>query len=547
MIQNPIFKGFNPDPCIVRKGEDYYVAVSSFEWFPGIPVYHSRDLKNWQLLTHVLQDDRHPDLRKLPSAKGIWAPSLTWCEEEGLFYVVYGVMNAMNARYFDVDNYLITAPEITGPWSEPVYLHSAGFDASILHDTDGRKWIVSLEWETRAEYEKPGAICLVEYSPEEKAIVGFPERIWHGGTDRGCIEAPHLTKRGDYYYIMTAEGGTGYGHAITMGRAKNVRGPYVSDPQNPILTSWPQNFNERHDANHLKPHYFNPQTYLQKAGHGSYVETPQGEVYLVHLCSRPFRDERRCTLGRETAIQQMHWTQDNWLRLKAGGNIAQHYVNESTLPHWPFAQTAPTDHFDGPEFDNRFYAPRIDFRRFASLQQRAGNVTLRGQESLSSTNNVSLLAKKLTSVYAEITTALDFTPQVYQHSAGLVLYYDNMNYLYLFKAFNDATGEMQLSVIHMENGQRHDLARPIAVDAQPLFLKMNIEGRVITCSWSYSDEDYQQIGESYDTTTFSDEYSQYGEFTGAFFGLACVDSLLHRQTACFDFLRYEADEIRSID
>ncbi|MCK2099956.1 family 43 glycosylhydrolase, partial [Klebsiella michiganensis] len=113
MIQNPVFKGFNPDPSICRRGDDYYVAVSSFEWFPGLPVYHSRDLKHWQLLTHVLTDDNNPDLKKLPSAKGIWAPSLTWCEEEKLFYVIYGVMNSMNSRYFDVDNYLITASEIT--------------------------------------------------------------------------------------------------------------------------------------------------------------------------------------------------------------------------------------------------------------------------------------------------------------------------------------------------------------------------------------------------------------------------------------------------
>ena len=160
-------KGFNPDPCICRKGEDYYLAVSSFEWFPGIPVYHSKDLKNWELYTHVLTDDERVDLKKLPSSKGIWAPCLTYCEEEELFYVVYGVMNSMNARYFDVDNFLITAKDIKGPWSEPVYLHSSGFDASILHD-NGKKWIVSLEWETREGYEKPGAICLVEYSKEKK-------------------------------------------------------------------------------------------------------------------------------------------------------------------------------------------------------------------------------------------------------------------------------------------------------------------------------------------------------------------------------------------
>lgn len=177
MLKNPILPGFNPDPCICKAGDDYYMAVSSFEWMPGIPVYHSKDLKNWELYTHVLTDDETVDLKKLPSAKGIWAPCLTYCEKEELFYVVYGVMNSMNARYFDVDNYVITAKDIKGPWSEPVYLHSSGFDASMLHDDDGRKWIVSLDWETRAGYEKPGAICLVEYSPEKKEIIGYPKRI----------------------------------------------------------------------------------------------------------------------------------------------------------------------------------------------------------------------------------------------------------------------------------------------------------------------------------------------------------------------------------
>ena len=153
MLKNPILPGFNPDPCICRKGDDYYMAVSTFEWFPGIPIYHSKDMKNWELYTHVLTDDEKVDLKKLPSAKGIWAPCLTYCEKEDQFYVVYGVMNSMNARYFDVDNFLITAKDIKGPWSEPVYLHSSGFDASILHDDDGRKYIVSLAWETRAGCE----------------------------------------------------------------------------------------------------------------------------------------------------------------------------------------------------------------------------------------------------------------------------------------------------------------------------------------------------------------------------------------------------------
>lgn len=298
MLHNPIFKGFNPDPAICRKGDDYYVAVSTFEWFPGIPIYHSKDMKHWELLTHVLTDDTTPNLTKLPSAKGIWAPCLTYNEAEDMFYVIYGVMNSMNARYFDVNNYLIKSKSIEGPWSEPVYLTSSGFDASILHDDDGRKYIVSLEWETREGYEKPGVICCVEYDPETEHVVGYPKRIWRGATDRGCIEAPHLTKRDGWYYIMCAEGGTGYNHAVTMGRSRNVWGPYEPDPKGPLVTSQPKESNERADDDHLKPRYFNPESILQKSGHGSYVDLPNGETYLVHLTSRPFVPELRCTLGR---------------------------------------------------------------------------------------------------------------------------------------------------------------------------------------------------------------------------------------------------------
>ena len=372
MIQNPIFKGFNPDPCVCRKGDDYYAAVSSFEWFPGIPIYHSKDLKNWELYTHVLTDDKEVDLKKLPSAKGIWAPCLTYCKEEDLFYVVYGVMNSMNARYFDVDNFVITAKDIKGPWSKPVYLHSSGFDASMFHDDDGKKYVVSLEWETRAGYEKPGFISIVEYDPVKKGDCWLPPPMWRGGTDRGCIEAPHLTKRGGYYYIMCAEGGTGYNHCVTMGRSKNVWGPYERDPKNPIVTSSPNESNERHDPDHLKPKYFNPDSILQKSGHGSYVETQNGEVYLMHLCARPFVPELRCTLGRETAIQKMMWTEDGWLRMADGSNFAKMEVEEANLPEVKLSQVPSFDDFDGEELGNWYYAPRIMPQSFADVKSTSG-------------------------------------------------------------------------------------------------------------------------------------------------------------------------------
>lgn len=548
MIKNPIIPGFNPDPCICRKGDDYYLAVSTFEWFPGIPVYHSRDLKSWELYTHVLTDDVQVDLKRLPSAKGIWAPCLTYCEKEGLFYVVYGIMNSMNARYFDVDNYLITAKDIDGPWSDPVYLHSSGFDASILHDDDGRKWIVSLEWETRDGYEKPGAICLVEYSAEKKEILGYPRRIWSGGTDRGCIEAPHLYRRNGYYYIMCAEGGTGYGHSVTMGRAENIWGPYQSDPMNPIVTSAPGEFYERHDPDHLKPKYYNPESLLQKSGHGSYVETPLGEVYLVHLTARPFVPELRCTLGRETAIQQMVWTADDWLRMADGSSLAKSQVPESGLPECAVRGIPEFDDFNESQLGSWYYAPRIMPQRFADVTARPGYVRIRGQESRTSLNRVSILARKLTSVYARITTKMEFYPEVYQHSAGLILYYDNMNYVNLRKYYSESLGQSALSVVHLENGIRTEVdGTRVPVEDGPVYFRLTIQGREFYFEWSYDGKDYRKIGAAFDTTRFSDEYCKYGEFTGTMVGLTCSDRVRHQHYADFDFLEYIADENRNVE
>ncbi|MDI3075844.1 glycoside hydrolase family 43 protein [Clostridioides difficile] len=548
MIKNPILPGFNPDPCICRKGDDYYLVVSSFEWFPGIPVYHSKDLKNWELYTHILTDETKIDLKKLPSSKGIWAPCLTYCEEEDLFYIVYGIMNSMNARYFDVDNYLITSKDIKGEWSEAVYIHSSGFDASILHDDDGKKWIASLDWETREGYEKPGVICLVEYCTKKKEIVGYPKRIWSGGTDRGCIEAPHITKRGDYYYIMCAEGGTGYGHSVTMGRAKNIWGPYEKDSMNPIVTSIPGDFYERHDPDHLKPKYYNPESKLQKSGHGSYIETTSGEVYLVHLTSRPFVPELRCTLGRETAIQKMKWTKDNWLRMEDESNLAKEYVSESKLEEHLVSSIPSFDDFDSNVLGLQYYAPRISPLSFADVKSRPGYVRIRGQESRTSLNKVSILARKLTSVYARITTKMEFYPEVHQHSAGLIMYYDNMNYINLRKYYSETLGQSALSIIHLENGEKTEfLNTRIPIKDIPIYLRLYIQGRKSYFEWSYDEKNYQRIGKVFDTTKFSDEYCKYGEFTGTFIGLTCADRVKHKHYADFDFFEYIADESKDVD
>ena len=536
MIKNPILTGFNPDPCICRKGDDFYIAVSSFEWLPGIPIYHSKDLKHWELYTHVLTLNSQVELRKLPSAKGVWAPCLTYCEEEDSFYVIYGVMNSMNARYFDVDNYLIKAKDIRGPWTEPVYLHSAGFDASILHDDDGRKYIVSLEWETRDGYEKPGVICVAEYDTVKKCLKEYPKRVYNGGTDRGCIEAPHLTKRGEYYYLMCAEGGTGYNHCVTMAKSKSPYGPFEKDPMNPILTSSPNSSNERADWDHLKPRYYNPESALQKSGHGSYVNLDEKTAYLVHLCARPFVPELRCTLGRESAIQKMVWTDDGWLRMADGTNLAKIETEEAYLPAFDAEVLPDRDDFDDKALRKDYYSPRIFPSEFTDCTSREGFIRLRGQESLSSLNKVSLLCRKLPSVDIEASAGLDFSPEIYQHSAGLVLYYDNMNYIALRKYYSDTLKQPAIAIISLENGEKKEhLDTRTAVDNRLLRFELIVSGRESYFKWGYEGEDTKPIGPVFATDKLSDEYCKYGEFTGTMVGIFAVDSMFHKKVADFDY------------
>lgn len=538
MIENPILPGFNPDPCICRKGDDFFLAVSTFEWMPAIPVYHSKDLKNWEFYSHVLTNESTADLKKLPSAKGIWAPCLTYCEKEDMFYVIYGVMNSMNARYFDVDNFLVKSKDLKN-WSEPVYLHSAGFDASILHDDDGKKYIVSLLWETRDGYEKPGTICISEYDDKEKRIKDYPKSIYRGGTDRGCLEAPHLYKKNGYYYLVCAEGGTGYYHSVTIARSKSPFGNFESYSENPIITSFAQNRNERDDTDHLKPHYYAENVYLQKSGHASLVETADGTPYMVHLCSRPVMPEKACVLGRETAIQKMEWTCDGWLKMSGNDNIAKQLTQECALPPFSAKKAPVKDDFNSDTLDLCYMSPRIMPQSFTSFE-RDGYITLRGQESLCSVNRASFLARRLTSLNAQITVKMDFKPESYRHTAGLVLYYDNMNYVYLKKYFSEALNSAALMLTCVDNGRKTDLyPSETAVNDEELILRLNVREHKSYFEYKYeTDSDFIKIGDDFNTIKFSDEYSNYGEFTGSTVGIAATDEIFRRHTADFDYFEY---------
>ena len=303
MIANPILRGFNPDPSIVRVGDDFYIATSTFEWYPGVQIHHSRDLVHWRLAARPLNRATQLDMLGDPDSCGVWAPCLT--HADGLFHLVftdvkrYGrttTAGASGASLRDFHNYLVTSPTIDGDWSDPVYLNSSGFDPSLFHDDDGRKYLLNMLWDHRPGQNRFAGIVLQEYAPADRKLVGVRRNIFKG-TPLGLTEAPHLYKRDGFYYLITAEGGTAWGHAVTMARSRTLLGPYELHPDVYILSA-----RNRPDAA------------LQRAGHADLVDTAAGETYMVYLCGRPLPNRGRCPLGRETAIQPMTWGADGWLR-----------------------------------------------------------------------------------------------------------------------------------------------------------------------------------------------------------------------------------------
>lgn len=223
--------------------------------------------------------------------------------------------------------------------------------------------------------------------------------------------------------------------------------------------------------------------------------------------------------------------------------MAQTFVEGSGLPDWEPTPTPEHDDFDCEKLGLQYYAPRIDPKGFCDLKARPGWLRMRGQEAQTSLNRVSILARKLTSLNAEIVTKMEYDPEISQHSAGLILYYDNMNYAYLRKYWSETLNSPAVSVLRLDNGTKTEYAcarRRVA--AGPIWLRLRVEGRKAQFSWSQDERSYEEIGPAFDTGEFSDEYSEYGEFTGCFVGITAADSMQHRKTADFDLFAYHDRE-----
>lgn len=534
MIRNPILPGFNADPSICRVGEDYFIAVSTFEWYPGVQIHHSTDLVNWRLVTRPLDRAAQLDMRGNPDSCGIWAPCLS--HADGLFWLVYTDVKRYDGNFKDAHNYIVTAPSIEGPWSDPAYVNSSGFDPSLFHDDDGRKWFLNMQWNHFSQgvggsprHPSFAGILLQEYDPAAKKLVGPVKNVFKG-TEQGLVEAPHLYKRKGWYYLTTAEGGTGYDHCVTMARSRSIWGPYELHPLKYPITS--------KDA---------PDAILQRAGHGQIVETPDGQVYHTHLTSRPLPGTRRSPLGRETGIQKCVWRDDDWLYLAHGGQVPAVEVEPPFDVQRDVAARVVRYDFADEKLPIDFQWLRTPVpERIFSLSDKPGALRLYGRESVGSWFEQALVARRQQHFALRAETEVEFRPVTFQQAAGLTHYYNRSKFHFLAVTFSETAGRM-LTIMSCagdwpDGRLSFPLAEPVPLPGEgPVGLAVEIDGAEERFFYR-TDGGWHPVGPALDASLISDEAGrgEHGSFTGAFLGMLAFDTSGSGLPADFAHFVYES-------
>jgi xylan 1,4-beta-xylosidase len=531
VIHNPVLPGFHADPSILRVGNDYSIATSTFEWFPGVRLHHSTDLVNWRPLGGALDERRLLDLTGTGDSCGVWAPNLTYAHGE--FHLLYTDVATFAGGYWDPQNYLITAPTIGGPWSDPVVLHGRGFDASLFHDEDGTTWMLSMVADARPGRNRFAGISIQQYDRTAKRLVGDEQMIFQG-TSAGVTEAPNLYRKDGWYYLVTAEGGTSWEHQVTVARSSHLLGPYLADASGPMLSS-----------------YRNPELTLQKAGHGSLVETPAGEWYLAHLVGRPYTERGRCVLGRESALQEVYWTADGWPRVQDG-------VPADEIKA-PIAAKEPARRSSEQEEDDDFDGTRLGvnwstLRRPAGpewidLAARPSYLRIRGGQSPMARHRPSLVARRVVARRCTFETVMEFTPRNYRQLAGIAAYYNTRNWYHLHVTAED-DGTPVLGLLACDSGEVATVpgVRTDLTGVDRIGLRVTFDDQNLTFAYAVdpTQKDWQDVGPVLDATTLSDEYAAkivgseppvWG-FTGAFTGLWVQDLGAEGGYADFDRASY---------
>lgn len=467
-FRNPVLRGCHPDPSVVRVGDDYYLVNSSFVYFPGLPVYHSRDLVHWQEIGHAVENLESSGLAGLPGGFGYWAPDISFFNNR---FWIAATLRRDTAPYRL--QMITSAADPGGPWDPPKFLPLDGIDPSIFTDGDGRRYILL----------NPGAI--IAEIDEEGSLISEPQMISFGSA-RIKPEGPHLIRKDGWYYLFLAEGGTGENHMETVLRSRSLYGPYESCPFNPILSR----------KNPLSP--------VQRSGHGKPVRLPDGRWYMVYLCSRPV--EGMTLMGRETALDPITWTADGW-------PMVNRLKGPSSLQPLPFPGIAAP-----PDTGESWISPRNDPRRFFDTE--GGILRLRAGADPASAGPCSLLLRRQAEPGFHQTVHVDMSKADTGSLGALAGYYDERSFC-LFGLRREA--DSCSLVLTEQIGPDRETKVLASVSRHAAVLSVRAEG--LTRRLSFSRDGTEQTAAVIRTPYLCDEGLSEGKrFTGAMYGYAAVGS-----------------------
>lgn len=468
---NPILAGYYPDPSITRAGEDYYLVNSSFAHFPGIPVFHSRDLVNWTQIGNAIDRPGQLNFDCLTVSRGVFAPDISW--HEGLFYIVNTCVDCRG-------NFVITAKDPRGPWSDPVWFDFDGIDPSIFWEGDTAYIVNNGAPNEPSRYNGHRALWVQQFDYKNLKLVGERTQIVNGGVDisknPSWIEGPHLLKRDDFYYLIAAEGGTGDKHSEVVFRSKSVRGPFMPYAGNPILS--------QRDLDPNRPH---PVT---SAGHAKFVQTHTGEWWATFLATRPYGPDLY-NIGRETFLLPVTWT-DGWPRILEAKKRIPFTVRKPKLPAQPRAAQplsgdfAYVDEFDGSTLAPAWIGIRTPRKPVYSLQD--GALVLHSSARLGDVKGVpAFMGRRQQHHIAKVSTTFTYNPAKDGDRAGLAVVQNDDSWLFFGVTLID--GKPVIALYARENSKTERLIASTAFAGGPATLTVRANGGVMAF-------EYQVAGKS---------------------------------------------------
>jgi xylan 1,4-beta-xylosidase len=428
---NPILAGFYPDPSICRAGDDYYIVNSSFSYYPGLPIFHSKDLLNWQLLSYALNRPEQLNLDGARVSRGLFAPAISY--HNGTFYIVCTLVDKLG-------NFVVTAKDPKGPWSNPVALPQVnGIDPSLFFDDNGRSYVLfnSIPPNNISLHDGHRTIRMFEFDAQLLKVVGEEKLLVNGGTDMAkkpvWIEGPHIIKKDSWYYLICAEGGTGYNHSEVVFRSKSVEGPYLSYEKNPILTQ-----------RQLDPNRKNP---ITTTGHADFVEGKDGKWWAVFLGCRPYEGDFYNT-GRETFMAPVEW-KDGWPQINLGGDEVKYSYPINAVVNNTIEKFNGNyyfkDGFDKATLNLRYNFLRTPHEQWYSLTDKPGNLQIKLRPQTCSGNaNPSFVAFHQPHLKGYASTAVNFTATAENEKAGLIVFQNEKNNYYLCKSIKEGQPVVEL-------------------------------------------------------------------------------------------------------